>query len=86
MKTEELMRREAEYRVVREALGTYHLDVAAARLGPARPGASRGLGGAADTIRQCVPSDECCPRLDAAVRSGPQDSSEAEPPAATQSP
>ena len=27
MKTEEILRREREYRAVREALGTYHVDV-----------------------------------------------------------
>jgi hypothetical protein len=31
MKTEEVLRREGEYRAVREALGTYHVDVVAMR-------------------------------------------------------
>jgi len=36
MSTEEILRRQAEYRVVREALGTYLVDVVAGRP-PARP-------------------------------------------------
>ncbi len=42
MKTEEVLRREGEYRAVREALGTYHVDVVAMRPAPARPPAAEG--------------------------------------------
>ncbi len=45
MKTEEVLRRAGEYRAVREALGTYHVDVVAVSHAPARhPGAEGGLG------------------------------------------
>jgi len=45
MKTEEVLQRAGEYRAVREALGTYHLDVVAVSPAPARhPGAEGGRG------------------------------------------
>ena len=44
MKTEEVLRRAGEYRAVREALGTYHVDVVAVSYARARhPGAEGGL-------------------------------------------
>ncbi len=51
MKTEELLRREAEYRVIREAFETYHLDVVAARAAQAQDSAAEAPGISGHSIR-----------------------------------
>ena len=73
MKTEELLRREAEYRVIREALGTYHVDLVAARAAQAQAPAAEASGMTGRSIRLPDETDDASPRPDAPVWSEPTD-------------
>jgi hypothetical protein len=82
MKTEEILSREAEYRVIREALGTYHLDLVTAWAAQARGPAAEGSGIAGHSIRLPDEADEASPCPDHPAWTEPTAGWEAEFPAA----
>jgi hypothetical protein len=63
MKTEELLRRAGEYRAVREALGTYHVDVVAMRYAPVGHPPAEGDSAPGDTLHSPPAADACGPCL-----------------------
>ncbi len=78
MKTEEVLRREGEYRAVREALGIYHVDVVAMRSAPVRRLPDEGDGAQGDTLRPPPAADASGPTVLAPSRDEAPDASGAE--------
>jgi len=86
VKTEEILRREAEYRVIREALGTYHVDLVAALPAPVRPPNSMECGAAGDSMLPPEKPGDSGARGEARARSEPAEASGTEPPASASPP
>jgi len=68
MKTEEVLRRAGEYRAVREALGTYHVDVVAVSSATARRPGAEGGPGSGETPRLSPAGEDWSPDFGAPPR------------------
>jgi len=79
MKTEELLRRAGEYRAVREALGTYHVDVVAMRYAPVGHPPVEGASAPGGTLPPPPAADTCGPSLVAPSRDEAPDALGADP-------